>query len=223
MKVHGYSDIKVSLLRHTENPQEVIRYALAATMKKDFRDKQFKDLTKTLAFCIGANHTSPLEHVGYNFAIEGVSRSTQLQIVRHRMASYTASSTHHENHQDYGACVADDLVGNPLVQKALDDSMDSYKRAIDSGVPFLEARQLLPNALESNLFMTVNARSLGNFLNLRICAANTPEISIVAQKMRDLVYPTFIELWAQYGLPDCKTTKGCTQGNFKCKTGYSGK
>ena len=48
------------------------------------------------------NHTTLLEHIGgITFLLSNISRSNQLQIVRHRVSfSYTASSTHYINYAD---------------------------------------------------------------------------------------------------------------------------
>ena len=37
-------------------------------------------------------HESPLEHISFTFAVEGISRACSHQLVRHRLASYSQQS-----------------------------------------------------------------------------------------------------------------------------------
>ena len=92
--------------------------------------------------------------------------------------------------------------------------MEAYRELIADGVPKEEARQVLPNGMENNLMVTINARSLANFLNLRMCNRNTKEIKMVAEKMYDLVQPHFPEFFNNVG-PDCSISK-CRQGKLIC-------
>lgn len=60
----------------------------------------------------------------------------------------------------------------------------------------------------------MNARSLINFFNLRLCYRNTDEIRIIANKMFILCKKHLPELFNYIG-PDCIMKKYCTQGNMK--------
>ena len=50
-----------------------------------------KDI-KFVKMLMGLSHMSPLEHISFSFAIEGVSRTLTHQLVRHRLASYSQQS-----------------------------------------------------------------------------------------------------------------------------------
>ena len=50
------------------------------------------------------NHTTICEHLNITFVLQNISRATSLQIVRHRLASYTSSSTHYI---DYSTALVD--------------------------------------------------------------------------------------------------------------------
>lgn len=218
MEIKGYSDIEVLLLRQTEAPRELVEMALNITMKQDFGVKN-KDLSGLIKSIIEMNHTSPLEHVGYTFLIKGASRSFLAQITRHRMSSFTSGSQHYQNYFGYNFRVSDKYKDNPKIKEAAKQAIKLYADLIHDGIPKEEARQILPNGMENNLLYTVNARSLMNFLNLRLCERNTEEIRTVAKKIYNLVQPTLPELWDNVG-PDCYMFGKCSQGKMKCKDGY---
>jgi len=213
MKINNYESIKVELLRATENPMEIISRALSMTMKKDVDITMSKKILKSI---IKMNHTSVFEHINYTFFINRASRSFLAQITRHRIASYTSGSQHYQYYGDYDALGSSSLTlpQRIVYNKMLDDSLDNYKKLIEFGVPKYEARQVLPNAMENNLMVTINARSLINFFNLRLCKRNTEEIRIIAEKMFSLVYHHFKELWENIGT-DCQMNK-CRQGKMRC-------
>jgi thymidylate synthase (FAD) len=216
--ISGYSDVEVFLLDSTKNPKDILEMALNITMKQDFSVKN-KNLEKLIKSIIDMNHTSPLEHLNYNFLIKNASRSFLSQITRHRIASYTSGSTHYQDYSNYGFKIADEFKDNPIIKETVNNILESYKKLILAGIPQSEVRQLLPLGIENNLMYSTNARSLINFLNLRLCERNTGEIKIVAHKIYDLVYPTFPELWKNIG-PDCYMKKSCSQGKMKCSGGY---
>jgi thymidylate synthase ThyX len=96
-----------------------------------------------------------------------------------------------------------------------------YTHAIDQGVPHEEARQILPNAMAVNILLTVNARSLMNIFNLRLCNRNTDEMRIIAYKMWRLVD----NVWGAYAFecgPDCVVAvdEHCSQGTMRCHERY---
>ncbi len=170
------------------------------------------------------NHTTICEHLVVTFVLQNISRATSLQIVRHRIASYTSSSTHYI---DYSAALADpseyfvtpvEIMNGTDEQKAIyhkscADSIKNYCELIKSGQKCEVARNVLPNAFRCTLVMTANLRSLKNFLNLRLCGVNTTEINYVAMLMyKELVklFPTI----SKYLTPDCALPMcpGCRQG-----------
>lgn len=85
--------IKIQLLHYT--PKEI----LIEAMSMPYRTENFKNLStenamkKIKAICVDKKHSSVLEHVNFNFKIEGISRLCLQELVRHRIASYTVEST----------------------------------------------------------------------------------------------------------------------------------
>jgi thymidylate synthase (FAD) len=219
ISIKPYDSIQVSLLNATPNPQELISRAAMITMKKNYSDTS-DNVQGLIHFLVKANHTSLLEHIVYSFEIKGASRSFLSQITRHRIASFTSGSQHYQDYTGYGFNVPGRYSQEPIFQEAYSSSMDFYKRLLEKGIPKEEARQVLPNGIENNLMMTINARSLLNFFNLRMCKRNVEEMQVIAGKMHCLVQPHFPELWDLAG-PPCYMNHKCNQGKMSCRNPYT--
>ena len=144
--------------------------------------------------------------------------------MRHRIASYTSSSTHYI---DYSATNTDpaeyfvtplEIIEGTDEQKKLyrescERSIADYCELIKSGQKCEVARNVLPNAFRCTLIMTVNLRSLKNFLNLRLCGVNTTEINYVSMLMYKELQKLFPTI-SQYLVPDCAqpSCAACKQG-----------
>ena len=88
--------LKVKILSHTPNPEEVIASAAklcySSVGVNEIMDKQDNEsIQKFIKRLASIKHLSPFEHASFTFAIEGVSRSLTHQLVRHRIASYCVS------------------------------------------------------------------------------------------------------------------------------------
>jgi thymidylate synthase (FAD) len=86
--------LKVVLLRHTPEPEEVV--AMAAKLcyspsgVEELREKiEAKDQAAFVEKLASIGHLSPIEHVTFTFGVEGISRACSHQLVRHRLASYS--------------------------------------------------------------------------------------------------------------------------------------
>jgi|6_EtaG_2_1085325.scaffolds.fasta_scaffold05451_3 thymidylate synthase (FAD) len=213
MEIKTYDEIDVSILSATKEPQKLVHMSLAITQHKAFEDN-VKLSKNSIANVFKMNHTSVFEHVVYCFIIKGASRSFLAQITRHRMGSFTSGSQHYQDYSQYGVCISKKTKRPPTFIYALENAIASYNFLCAEGVPKKEARQVLPNAMQNNLIWTVNARSLSNFFNLRLCNRNTEEIQVVAIKILALVKNHFPELFNEVGA-DCFIDK-CKQGKMCC-------
>ncbi len=128
---------------------------------------------------------SVLEHVSFTFLIEDISRVTSHQLVRHRLASYTQES------QRYSV-VASSYVKPDTVRKSkLSNEFDNliqasyqlYERMISSGIPYEDARYILPQAFTTRILMTVNLRELIHIACLRKTAHAQWEIRRLINEM----------------------------------------
>ena len=89
--------LNVKLLSHTMNPELIIATAGKLCYSPCDIDELMKKQTpemveKFVNMLVSMGHESPLEHASFSFAIEGISRSTSQQLVRHRIASYSQQS-----------------------------------------------------------------------------------------------------------------------------------
>lgn len=173
--------MKVYVTNATTNPMHAISAAAGMCYGKDDYNP------KRVERCLRNGHTSVAEHVSATFRIEGISRSCLAQLTRHRMASFSVMS------QRYCEIEGDDwYVVPPSVIKAGEEvgfraetekAAKAYRRLLAKGVKKEDARFLLPEATKTNLVMTINARSLMNFLSLRLDKSAQWEIRELANAM----------------------------------------
>lgn len=89
--------MKVRIISHTENPELVVATAAklcyAGCNIDELMAKQTPEgVERFISMLEEMGHESPMEHVSFTFAIEGVSRVTEQQLTRHRIASYSIQS-----------------------------------------------------------------------------------------------------------------------------------
>ena len=83
--------------------------------------------------------------------------------------------------------------------------MKAYKfsnKSFKAGVPEEDARYVLPNGVNTNIIVTMNARELYNFFALRLCSRAQWEIRQVAWKMLEEVKKVHPRLF-HYAGPNC--------------------
>ncbi len=115
-------------------------------------------------------YPSVLEHVVFTFLIEGISRVTSHQLVRHRIASYTQESQRYSTvEKDYVVPVSVIKAGfEEEFRKIMEEAYRLYDKMIDAGVPYEDARYIVPQAVTTRLLMTVNLRELIHIACLRL-------------------------------------------------------
>ena len=211
-----YNDISIQKLWWTPLPSNTMGIAVDITQKRDPWTREKPLSPGTLEFLLKANHTSLLEHAVICVYITNVSRSFLAQITRHRMSSFTCSSQHYQEYSQYDDFISPSAPNNVAV--AIQDSNAAYHDLVVQGVPVHEARQVLPNSKGVNILWTINARSLVNFLNLRMCHRNVEEMRIFAEKMLDVAIDWWPDLFLQVEA-DCQMPafgKACRQGKMYC-------
>jgi len=80
----------------------------------------------------------------------------------------------------------DDLAGR--FQRAIDDNLDLYGQLLQAEVPAEDARFIFPNAMQTNLIMTVNLRQLIHMSGLRLCTMAQWEIRQLFKQIRHEVF-----------------------------------
>lgn len=214
--------MNVQLLAHTPAPEQLV----AASAKLCYSAASIADLAaieadKAAEFIgkLPEAHQSPFEHVSFTFGIEGVSRAMLAQITRHRIASYSVQSQRYVEMGHFGYVIPQTIAEN---DEALDEYQHLmylvrivYNKLIEFGIPAEDARFVLPNACETRMIVTMNARELLHFFSLRCCKRAQWEIRAVADEMLRLCKEVAPEIFAKAG-PGC--VRGhCPEGKMGCK------
>ncbi|MCM1227375.1 MAG: FAD-dependent thymidylate synthase [Clostridium sp.] len=203
-----------------------------------------EDKTKSFVKMLSEmGHESPVEHVSFTFGIEGVSRTLLAQITRHRHASFSVQSQRYVRKNNFvyitPPAVSDDDEINELYVRSMQASYNAYCDISDrlsekylseftaQGMSEKEARSraekkaiedarfVLPNACETKMVLTMNARSLINFFRLRCCNRAQWEIRALAEEMYKLCYKAAPSLFCNAGPSCCQGA--CTEGKMSCK------
>lgn len=160
-----------------------------------------------LQHILTVGHGSVLEHAVWNFIFTGVSRSMTHELVRHRAGfGYSQLSQRYvdESQADFVAppVIAEDPELRALFEECVRHCQDVYiqltarlvERYHQVPDPTLRrklarqaARAVLPNATETRIFVTANARALRHFLELRGDEHADVEIRAVAVKMWEIL------------------------------------
>jgi thymidylate synthase (FAD) len=169
----------VRVLAHTPDPLRVI-YTAARTCYSAGRPSELWEedaprprMEQLIGHVVESGHHSVLEHVSFTLAVEGVSRSCSHQLVRHRLASYSQQSQRYVRGPFPYVTPAtwvqagETLAGRYRAAMAEIDRL--YEEALVAGIPAEDARFVLPNAVTTNLTMTMNLRELVHTVGLRTC------------------------------------------------------
>lgn len=215
--------IKCKLISHTPEPEKVVSIAAKLCYSKSDVDGLItgvltgNDTEKFIDKLKGMGHESPLEHVSFTFAIEGVSRTLTHQLVRHRIASYSQKSQRYVSENDFEYIVPPSIAngaGVLLYDKLMKQIKQTYTLLVNMNIPKEDARYVLPNATETKIIVTMNARSLFNFFSLRCCTHAQWEIRQLANLMLPEVQKIAPILFKNAGA-SCK--KGyCPEGERSC-------
>ncbi len=215
--------MEVWLISHTPEPDQVIaasaRLCYSSSSVKDlYENMSDKEVGKLIGKLKQVGHTSPFEHISFTFGIEGVSRALSHQLVRHRIASYSQKSQRYVSETGFEFIIPPSIGENEEAKKIYQEIMaeikDKYKTLAEK-VPKEDARYVLPNACETKLVATFNARSLMNFFKLRCCIRAQWEIRELAWRMLERVQEVSPHVFENVGA-ECDMTKDCTEGEKSC-------
>ena len=212
----------VILIAHTPEAEKVVAmaakicYAKNVSIKKLQKKINDDDVSTFITKLLESGHESPFEHVSFTFGIEGISRACSHQLVRHRMASFSQRSQRYCFEDGFNYIEPDDM--NDEEDKFFRDFMrhskEVYSKLVDKGVKPEDARMVLPNACETKIIVTMNARELLHFFKLRCCKRAQKEIREVAFMMKNICRKVAPNIF-QYAGPNC--LKGyCTEGENSC-------
>lgn len=201
-----------------------------------------ESINKFLNMLVSIGHESPIEHVTFTFGIEGISRSCSHQIVRHRIASFSQQSQRYVKLDQFEYIIPPEIEKNEEAKKIFIESMNKCQEDYDKLVEILftkhyqdllnkgvnekkaktqaekmsieDARYVFPNACETKMVFTINARSLYNFFHHRCCERAQWEIRELATEMLRLVREVAPILFNNVG-PSCLNGP-CPEGNMTC-------
>lgn len=228
--------LSVTLLQNTPDPDRAVAIAgrlcyapvSAAELKHEMSDE---DVAKLVGILVRSGHHSALEHASFTFAVDGVSRACTHQLVRHRLASYNQQSQRYVNFGSADSFVVPPSVGaNPEAEavflKAMDQARAAYDKLVDIGLgegrtresAQEDARFVLPNATETKIVVTMNARELRHFFQVRCCRRSQWEINALAWRMRAILRAISPHLSEGTG-PNCLYGV-CGEGKMTCGDPY---
>jgi len=216
--------LKVKLLRCTADA-ELLCGAAALTSTRSgspseiFEEMDSEKAKRVIKRVTGYGHVSVIEHASFTFSIEGVSRAMTHQLVRHRIASYTQQSQRYVTYDTLEKYVTPpSIANNTEAKKIFDETLEriseTYNKLLKLGTPKEDARFILPNAAKTNIIVTMNARELRHFFNLRCCARAQWEIRGVAIEMLRQVKKVAPALFENAG-PSCVELGYCPEGKMK--------
>jgi thymidylate synthase (FAD) len=216
--------MKVSLVSHTQDPEKLVAAAARVCYSSSSTEEIMIRLTeekirKRIKDCVEKGHHSILEHASFTFSLEGISRVTSHQLVRHRIASYSQQSQRYVKLSD-----ADNYVIPPRIrddeglkrtfEDAIAAARNVYEDMVSHGIPPEDARYILPAAFSTRIVVTMNGRELLHFFDIRCCKKAQWEIRKVAYAMLRLVSRVAPVIFDAAGPPCLRG--GCPQDDDKC-------
>jgi thymidylate synthase (FAD) len=204
-------DHSTSWQTDSENGSELIVELAGRVCFLSFGDKQFR---KTNADYVGnlinQGHGSVLEHAVWDLLITGVSRSLTHELVRHRAG--TAISQLSQRYVDESTAdfveppiIAQDPELHEIWQQSVQASHTAYMALVEKLADHVQerfrdlpktqrrkmareaARSVLPNATETKVLFSANARALRWIITLRGGEGAEPEIRRLAVKLARLM------------------------------------
>lgn len=227
--------MNVKLLEMSQNPISLIYAACRQCYSEKFSGDVFSDdsisIEKQEAFVkkiVSSGHQSPLEHVKFTFAIEGVSRALTHQLVRHRIASFSQQSQRYVKEKDFDYIIPPTIEKNQEAKNEFEKLMltiqKSYTRLlllmgqdnISGEAANQDARFCLPQAAETKIVVTMNCRELLHFFQHRCCSRAQWEIRQLANKMLDICKEKLPAVFTGSGAK-CEILEYCPEGEkFSC-------
>lgn len=198
--------MEVRLLRVTTKGEELVEYATSVSSHRI-----------PMEVLVENDYSSVLEHIVFTFDIHGLSIAASRELLEHRISSHTARSTRYneeEAFEYYRPRIDDEALR--IYEEAIACAREAYKKLRSLGVKREHARYVLPMATHSHYILTMNARSLINFLSLRLCVRASPEMRELATKMLKICREEYPQIFSSVF---CRgVTQGtCPENDFRPK------
>jgi thymidylate synthase (FAD) len=167
-------------------------------------------------------HGSVLEHAVFNLIITGVSRSLTHELVRHRAGfGFSQLSQRYVDESEASFVEPGPIAADPELHAIWLEAVASCQRAYRALADGLNARfadiadktlrrkkareaarSVLPNATETKIFVTANARALRHFIEMRADPAADAEIRRVAVAVLRVLQAEAPNLFDDYAIVD---------------------
>jgi len=187
MKLIGQS---FEILKFDYEPEKLIELAGRTCYKSE--DKITKDsANRFVRGLIKSGHHSVIEHA--NATVRFITnRGVTHELVRHRLASYSQESTRYCNYGGQEMEFIKPVWYDGSTQKQQDyfvasciDAEIAYNRLLKYGWKPEQAREVLPNALKTEIVVTANFREWWHIFKLRCSKAAHPQIRALMIACRD--------------------------------------
>lgn len=191
--------MKVTLKHYT--PLEVCSMAIRTCWQSFDKSDNGGEKDLSLIDRVGNKnkHSSTLEHLYYNFYIQGISRACLQELARHRMASYSVKSSRYtlkEIKEEASFLPINDenlkraekyvvFTPNENVNIASIKALENLRELLIAPIGNDLAKYAMPESYKTELHWSINARSLQNFLELRTNRAALWEIQKLAHNIYD--------------------------------------
>lgn len=220
---------QVVLLSHTPEPDRIVAAsarlcyssASAQELKEHMPEQKIRGFLDHLR---ASGHLSPFEHASFTFGVDGVSRVCSHQLVRHRVASFSQQSQRYVAMETPSVVIPPSVMKKPeaesLFRSFVESAHQAYDTLIAQGIPQEDARYLLPHGWETRLVVTMNARELHHFFNVRLCRRAQWEIQELARLMLREARSVAPSIFRIAG-PDCVTLGRCEEAH-PCGSPFDG-
>lgn len=226
-------DIRVSLIAHTPNPEKVITSAAKLCYSSSDISQIMEGCTddkvaKFINMIMGLGHNSVLEHAVFTFGIEGVSRITEIQLLRKRTASPSVQSGRYVLRDNAKYAVPPQIRKSKrafeLYMKQVEECQATYLKLIDilseenpeKDIKSIieDARYVQPQSIETKLVFTIDLRNLIELISARKCNRAQWEVQEVVVQMVNAIKDLIPNVEKYVGAP-CEFGT-CTEGKMCC-------
>ena len=224
------SSMKIRLINYTKDPEKIVaqsaRLCYSALGIEELREKlSDESIIKLVKKIMKLGHYSVLEHATFTFAIEGISRVTSHQLVRHRLASFSQQSQRYVkiNKKGFPYIIPKSIAKDEKLAKifigAIKELDEIYQLLIDNNIKAEDARYILPQAVTTKIIVSANARELLHIFKLRCCNRAQWEIRELAMNMLKEVKSIAPTIFENAG-PPC-ILGPCPEGELSCGKPWS--
>jgi thymidylate synthase (FAD) len=224
VKITLRDDVTVALIDSMGTEDRVVQVAKVSTLGPESRDAEGN--TRLLKYLYRDQHGVPFEHVYFTFYLE-IPIFVSRQIVKHRISSINEESGRYremlpnfyvpnEERKLVQVGKTGDYTfedGDPMQYEAVkfvNRSMgqafwDNYTALLGMGIAKEVARMSMPVNMYSSMFLTLNLRSLMNFVTKRkewkdgqVVSHAQKEIEMVTDQMVEIIKEKFPNVWDAY-------------------------